>query len=384
MENTSTAPLNITAPVIALSLFAIASSYLMSIIPLMLSEYGMSSDIASLVASSFYAGLLIGAIAIERLVAKTGHRNGFILCLALLCSTILLLPIFPHAEIWVVSRLVAGIAVAGIFVIVESWLLTGDASGRGKRLGMYMMFLYGGSSLGQLGINMFGVSGNAPFVVILTLIVLAAISLMVIRSTQPECEQHDTMPFKQIMQLSKPALVGCTVSGLVMGAIYGLMPLELTNRNVELNQVGNLMALIILGGMLVQPIASWLLKYAARALLLALFSLLGTFAIALIAVFKSQSVLAGSLFVLGMASFALYPVAINLACDKLGDNYIVSATQVMLFSYSVGSVLGPTVAYTFLAKEEGLMGYLFVTLLATSIYMLISSARHKPTLVAGG
>lgn len=384
MENTSTAPLKIVAPVVALSLFAIASGYLMSIIPLMLNEYGMSSDIASWVASSFYAGLLIGATAIEPLVAKTGHRKGFLLCLAILSSTIALLPVFPQAEVWMFSRLVAGIAVAGIFVIVESWLLAGDASGRAKRLGIYMMSLYGGSSLGQLGINVFGVTGVLPFAVILALMVLAAIALVVIQSTQPECEQHDAMSLKQIMHLSKPALVGCVVSGLVLGAIYGLMPLELTNRNVGLNQIGSLMALIILGGMLVQPIASWLIKYAGRTLLLALFSLLGAFAIALIAVFDSRSILAGALFVLGMASFALYPVAINLGCDNLGDNYIVSATQVMLFSYSVGSVLGPVVADTFLTNEEGLMGYLFVTLLATSIYMLISSARHKPTLVAGG
>ncbi|CCN81485.1 putative Permease of the major facilitator superfamily [Vibrio nigripulchritudo SFn27] len=383
MENTPTAPLKIFAPVVALSLFAVASGYLMSIIPLMLNEYGMSNEIASWIASSFYAGLLIGAVTIEPLVAKTGHKYGFVACLAIFAVTIGIMPLFANAEVWIFARLVAGMAVAGVFVIVESWLLAGSASGRAKRLGIYMTSLYGGSSLGQLGISVFGVTGLTPFVAILSLVFMAMGALVLLRSTQPTCGQHGSMSMRQILLLSKPAIVGCVVSGLVLGAIYGLMPLELTTRDVELNHVGSLMALVILGGMVVQPIASWLLKYAGRTLLLALFSFIGAGAIALLALFESDFVMASSLFVLGMASFALYPIAINLGCDNLAENHIVSATQVMLFSYSVGSVFGPVVADLFLGSGEGLMGYLFITLLATSLYMLVVSVRHKPTLVAG-
>jgi hypothetical protein len=89
------------------------------------------------------------------------------------------------------------------------------------------------------------------------------------------------------------------------------------------------------------------------------------------------------LFLLGMATFALYPVAINLGCDKLDANYIVSATQVMLFSYSIGSVAGPVAADWFMTGAQGLMGYLFATLLATCIYMLIASIKTKRQAVAG-
>ena len=52
-------------PVIALSLFAIASGYLMSLIPLMLSQYGIEAKYASWLASAFYGGLLVGAGLIE-------------------------------------------------------------------------------------------------------------------------------------------------------------------------------------------------------------------------------------------------------------------------------------------------------------------------------
>ena len=52
--------------------------------------------------------------------------------------TIAVMPLFAHTAVWLVARLVAGGAVAGVFVIVESWLLHGDEADRAKRLGLYM------------------------------------------------------------------------------------------------------------------------------------------------------------------------------------------------------------------------------------------------------
>ncbi|MGF1807740.1 MFS transporter, partial [Aliivibrio sifiae] len=87
-------------PVVALSLFAIASGYLMSLIPLMLSQYGMEAKYASWLASAFYAGLLVGAGLIEPFVARLGHKNAFVLFLGLLAATIVILPAAPIEWIW--------------------------------------------------------------------------------------------------------------------------------------------------------------------------------------------------------------------------------------------------------------------------------------------
>lgn len=62
---------------------------------------------------------------------------------------------------------------------------------------------------------------------------------------------------------------------------------------------------------------------------------------------------------------------------------MVSVTQVMLFCYSIGSVSGPMLADWFMSGSQGLMAYLFATLMATAIYMFIASIRTKKHLVAG-
>lgn len=113
-------------PVAALSLYAVASGYLMSLIPLMLNQYGLSTDAASWLASAFYAGLLLGAMFIEPIVAKVGHQKSFIIFLVLFSLTVVSMPLVPTLEAWLFTRFIAGIAVAGIFVVVESWLLIGE------------------------------------------------------------------------------------------------------------------------------------------------------------------------------------------------------------------------------------------------------------------
>lgn len=385
MENTlAPAPkARISVPVIALALYAVASGYLMSLIPLMLPEYGLETSLASWLASVFYVGLLIGAVAVEPLVKKVGHCTAFVWCLVAFIVTIMMLPLLPSATMWIIARFVAGMAVAGVFVIVESWLLHGDESARAKRLGLYMASLYGGSALGQLGIGVIGISGGVPFITIVTLLIVAVVVLLFGESDQPESENSTPLSFKQIGKLNHAAIIGCAVSGLTLGAIYGLMPVELQSRGISHSDIGSLMAVIILGGMAVQPLVPWLSKYLGRTLLMALFCLLGVAAITFTTMVSGLQALGSGLFLLGMATFALYPVAINLGCDKLDANYIVSATQVMLFSYSIGSVAGPVAADWFMNSAQGLMSYLFATLLATCLYMLMASIKTKRQAMAG-
>ncbi|MGF1841802.1 MFS transporter [Vibrio clamense] len=385
MENTLTlAPKkSIAVPVIALTLYAVSSGYLMSLIPLMLSHYGLENQLASWLASAFYAGLLIGAVFIEPLVKQIGHRNAFVLCLACFMVTILAMPTFAYSSVWLAARLVAGIAVAGVFVVVESWLMSGDEASRAKRLGIYMAALYGGASIGQLGIGTIGVEGAVPFIAILTLLLMAVLVLMFGNTQQPESHNTSALSFKQIAKLNHAAIIGCIISGLTLGAIYGLMPVELTQRGIETSDVGSLMALVILGGMAIQPVVPWLSKFLGRTLLMAMFCFLGVFSIGLTAQSDSQIILAVCLFMLGMATFALYPIAINLGCEGLDESFIVSATQVMLFSYSVGSVAGPLIANSYMGSKNGLLSYLFISLMATCIYMLLVSVKGKKQAMVG-
>lgn len=383
MNKTADKSFGIAVPIIALTLYSVASGYLMSLIPLVTSQYQLPVSLVSWLASVFYAGLLVGSLFFEPVVQRIGHKLAFIACLVTFIASIVILPALPSSAVWLFARFVAGIAVAGIFVVVESWLLDGDERSRAKRLSFYMISLYGGTAFGQMGITLLGVQGLLPFVAVCVTLSLAILTLLCFKTTQPNSAESESLSLKQVISLNHAAIVGCIVSGLTLGAIYGLMPLELANRHIAHGEIGTLMALIILGGMLVQPTVTMLSKWTGKTLLMAFYCLAGVFAIGLTLLTTSTVVLAIALFVLGMAVFALYPVAITLCCQQLDNRFIVSATQVMLFSYSVGSVVGPALAGHFMQRPHGLLGYLFAILVPTTIYMLFAAMKTRKVVSLG-
>ncbi|WP_110455759.1 MFS transporter [Shewanella algidipiscicola] len=371
---------NPAAPVIGLSFFAIASGFLMSLIPLSLTAFELDVALAPWLASVFYLGLLIGATSIERVVAKIGHRLAFILFLGLLIASVITQLLIPSAEFWLAARFIAGIAVAGVFVVVESWLLMASTpKARAKRLGIYMTSLYGGSAVGQLAIDPLGTTGAAPYLFVIALLFLAILAPLLITSGQPESQHQQKLPLKEIKSLSRPAMLGCLASGLLLGPIYGLMPMYIANQPEQAEHTGTLMASIILGGMLVQPLVSYLSTRIGKSLLMAMFCLIGAAAVLGIVQASSFVPLVISYLVLGACSFALYPIAITLACDLLPMAKIVSATEVMLLSYSVGSVLGPVLAANLSDATDGVVFYLGGCLITTCIYMLIKSMENIRT-----
>ncbi|GAA5194760.1 MFS transporter [Ferrimonas gelatinilytica] len=369
-------------PVLGLFLFAIAAGFLMSLLPLSLSGRGLSAELAAWLASAFYAGLLLGAMRIEPVVRVLGHRRALVAFLSLLAMTVVAMSLWSSAALWLGARLVAGAATAGIFVVVESWLLlVDDERQRARRLALYMTALYGGNALGQILITPVGVAGSLPFALVGLLLVLALLPPLLVRRGAPRLQVHHRLGLRAVKRLSRPAVLGCWVSGLLLGPLYGLLPLYLIQRPELAGQSGPMMALLIVGGMGVQPIAGALSARYSRTLLLALFNLMGMLGILVLLLAESVVGIGMALVLVGAAAFALYPVAIAQACQGQANSRIVSITELMLLCYSLGSVVGPLLAQWSTGSLTQLPLYLGIVFSATSIYMLVQAAAGTESAV---
>ncbi|OOE96537.1 MFS transporter [Salinivibrio sp. MA351] len=366
-------------PLVSLTAFAVASGYLMSLIPLALMPLGMPAELAAWLASAFYAGLLFGALWSARIVARMGHRQALVLFMSVLLLSIAAMATIKAQGIWLVSRFVAGIAVAGVFVAIESWLLIADSERqRAKRLGFYMAALYGGNALGQLGVGYVGVTGAQPYWLIGSLVTAAIIVPLFMRHGEPSQAMMGPIEHTGTLKaIRKAAYIACIVSGLTLGAIYGLLPLYLAERVDDHQQIGAMMALVIVGGMGVQPLLGAISTRVNRVLLMFYFCVVGLLAVAIIILANSNGWLGVGLVMLGGAVFAIYPIAIAYACAALAPGKIVAATEALLLAYSVGSVSGPVLAHQAFSGEQGLMMYLASCLLSTAVYMWIAYLRGR-------
>ncbi|RQW61823.1 MFS transporter [Vibrio viridaestus] len=373
----------VPSPVLALFVYAIAAGYSMSALPLLLPQGDLSvSVLTSWLTSSFYAGLLTGTLTSKHFIRIFGHKVSFIILQIAFALCLLGLPTWQNQYFWLFDRFVGGIIVGGIFVVIESWLLKGSAEGRRKRLSVYMSMLYAGSALGQLALTWFGANGATPFVLSSVMLVLAAVLLAVLPNYVSEPEISVVTPTAAPIGnrwVKIPALIGCLVSGILLGSVYGMMPLQLSRSGMSQEQIGSLMAVIIIGAMLVQPVISALSKKVGRTLLMSMFALLGAMSIGVFEQMLGEQTI--SMFLLGMAIFAFYPIAINLGSSSIPEEHMVSASQQMILIYSFGSIVGPIGAQYFMDTQTGLFGFFFIVLITTCIYMLFVALKSVSRVV---
>jgi UMF2 family putative MFS family transporter len=87
--------------------------------------------------------------------------------------------------------------------------------------------------------------------------------------------------------------------------------------------------------------------------------------------------MAPSLFILGCAGFTLYPVAMSWACEKALPHELVAMNQALLMSYTIGSLLGPSM--TALLMQNYSDRVLFVMIAAVAlVYLLMLLKKQKP------
>lgn len=357
---------------ISLGIFSIGTAFLMSILPFTFKHFGFDQSFARDLTSIFYLGVLLGAFITKPIINKFQYKNGILLFILLYFVTVIILAIYPHISVWLLCRFFAGIAVAGIFISCESWLLlVTPKSQQATRLATNTAILCLGRAVGQTGISITGTEGYSPFIVIAGMIILSLVPLMVLCKTAPIITTTTKISLEVIGKINIQGLFGCLAAGLILGSLYGLMPLELHNCGYDQHKTSYLMASIIIGGILTKPLATMLQMKLTKPQSIIFFSIIGIVAILGFQLTENTPLLFICTTLFGSAIFALYPIAIAQSTQSLTDDLLFANAQIMFFAFSIGAVLSPLFAHPFMSVPHGLLDYFIIIFASISAYMFI-------------
>ena len=341
-------PPTVLSPLLSLLIFIIGHGLLSTLLTLRLNAEGVAAGWIGLVSSAYFAGLVIGAFVNVRLIRRIGHIRAYAAYASLLAVLALCHGLMVDPTIWSGLRLLGGFATGGLFVVIESWMLVSSSQAtRGRLLAVYMILLYGGLAAGQWLLRFIDPLQLSPFALVAISASLSVLPLALTRVPLPQTEAGHSISLLSLTRLTPSAVGSCFASGLILGGIYGLLPLYFAANGRALAAVANLMALVILGGMLLQyPLGRLSDRVDRRRILAALgVGLLLLSATMLVASQLPWSWLrAGTIFLFGGLAFSLYPISLSQACDELTPAQMVSANQGMLLAYSLGSMIGPLLA----------------------------------------
>ncbi|MGR67784.1 MFS transporter [Escherichia coli] len=343
-----------------LLLLTLAIAVLNTLVPLWLAQEHMSTWQVGVVSSSYFTGNLVGTLLTGYVIKRIGFNRSYYL-----------------------ASFIFAAGCAMIWVVVESALMcSGTSRNRGRLLAAYMMVYYVGTFLGQLLVSKVSTElmSVLPWVTGLTL--AGILPLLFTRVLNQQAENHDSTSITAMLKLRQARLGvnGCIISGIVLGSLYGLMPLYLNHKGVSNASIGFWMAVLVSAGILGQwPIGRLADKFG-RLLVLRVqvfVVILGSIAM------LSQAAMAPALFILGAAGFTLYPVAMAWACEKVEHHQLVAMNQALLLSYTVGSLLGPS--FTAMLMQNFSDNLLFIMIASVSfiyLLMLLRNAGHTPKPVA--
>ncbi|MBP2170605.1 UMF2 family putative MFS family transporter [Erwinia toletana] len=355
-----------------------------TLVPLWLTHDRLPTWQVGLVSSSYFTGNLLGTLLAGWLIKRLGFNYTYYLATLVFALATVWLGMSSGFFAWSLGRFAAGMGCALIWVVVESALMcSGTVRNRGQLLAAYMMVYYLGTVIGQLLVSKVSTElmSVLPWV---TAVVMAGILPLVFTKVTAQGNDEEAAPGRMWPMLrrrnARLGIHGCIISGVVLGSLYGLMPLYLSHQGMSDASVGYWMALLVSAGIVGQWPVGRLADRFGRLLVLRVqvfVMIVGSIAM------LSDAAMAPALFVLGCAGFTLYPVAMSWACETVSHHELVAMNQALLLSYTIGSLAGPSMTSLLMQHYSDNLLFVMIAVVAlVYLVMLLRKADQHATPIA--
>lgn len=373
----------IFSPILSLIIIMFGNAFINTSISVQIASNYPDSILPGIIYSGYYLGMMIGAIGMDNCIRKIGYSRAFSMFAAINAVAIMLQGFITSPLMWILFRIFAGLSCAGVFIVVESWLLLFSKSNtKGKMLSIYMISLYGSQVFGQFALNFFDLNSLHPFCATVVLSCVSIIPVSLINTASPSDSDQEFVNIFYILKKTPIGFFGNFTAGLILGAFYAMGPVFAKDLNLSISQISQVMGLTILGGLALQwPFGILSDIFERRKILL-----LNTFFLTIICVvlsfsqYYSFSTLLLLLVLFGGCSFTLYPLSITYCSDYFSSKAITAVTSACLIIYGIGCIFGPIVSAIVMkqTKPEGLFMYAAVLAGAYTIMGLFRARTVPP------
>lgn len=332
-----------------------------TLLPLRGNAEGFDDLVLGVISSAYYVGFVSGCVLAPYLIVRAGHIRAFTAMVAVATAMALAYALAPVVTAWIVFRGVTGLCLAGLYLVVESWLNDRASNEtRGLMLSAYIVVNYGAITLGQGLVTLYPITDAGNFMVAAILSSLAIVPVALTRAAQPAPITLVSFRVGQLYRAAPVALVASFTVGAANGAFWGLAPLSAAGSGLSVNQAALFMSTAVLAGAIVQlPIGRLSDGVDRRRVLLVLLVGAATAGVTswLISASGITLLLFGILY--GALALPCYALAAAHAYDKTPAVDVVPIAATILLTNGLGSVLGPLIGALFMSAQGPRALFLF-------------------------
>jgi MFS family permease len=354
------------------------------VLPMSMRISNVATDTIGLVMSMYFVGMLFGSMYGRHLIARVGHIRIFAACAAIATVSALFYSIWSSPLVWGLLRIIAGLCNATLFMTMETWLSdSSNSDNRGTVFGAYQFVAYFGLAIGQVMLALASPQDNILFIYAAGLLCLAMLPVLLSKSGGPRISEAQSMGFSALLQTSPLGVVGVFMSGITLGAFYGMSSVYGSDIGMSNGQIATFMGATMVGGFLLQFPVGKLSDIFDRRTILVLTLIVASFAAIILPFLAERQAMAmtiGAAVILSGTLACVYPIALADAYDRMQPHEMVAASGKLILAYGAGGAIGPytaSLAMQYLGSDA-LFGYLVAANLALMGFVLYRMATRAP------
>lgn len=304
---------------------------------------GFGLTVTGVIMAAYFAGFLAGTVSAERMLRSVGHIRVFAALASTASSAVLIHAVAAEPVAWALMRFVFGACMAGLYVVVESWLndLATNAT-RGRILSVYMIVSMGGIGVGQLMLNVADPAGFRLFVVASVLVSMSLVPVTLSARSSPPVAVPEPMPLRRLLSIAPTGVVGVFWVGASLGALMGMGAVYAAAAGMSQSRISVFLVAPFVGAILFQwPIGRLADRLPRRGVIVAV----GAVAVAASAVplFVPDGSMVAVLAVgvVGGTYFPLYSLVVAYTNDWLTPSQMLGASATLVRVNGAGSIVGP-------------------------------------------
>ena len=336
----------IASLLMGVSLLLLGNGLLTTLLALRGSLEGYSDSLIGLISSGYFFGYFFGFFLAIPLLRRIGHIRAFALCAAIAAGVVSLHVLINNPWVWIALRVITGTVMVILYSIIESWLNNqATPSSRGRIFAVYMVVNLASLAATQQFLRLDSPMAFTLFAIAAMLVCISLVPVTWTSLAQPVVSDVKRLSLRKLFKLAPVALAGAFLSGVVMGAFWGLGPLYAQKIGFDSNAIAMFMSCAILGGALGQvPLGRFSDRNDRRKVLLWI-AIAGTGISLAMWILPDTYWLVLTLIALwGAATFAIYPVSIAHLVDHLEPGDALSGGSTVLLLHGIGAAIGPAIA----------------------------------------
>lgn len=331
------------AILLSVALLIMGNGLQLMLLPIRGGIEGFSAFEVGLLGSGYFFGFVLGCALTPLLILRAGHIRTFAALVSIASAAALGYPLAVDPLIWVILRLITGFCLAGLYLVVESWLNDQATNAtRGTLIGTYVTVNFTVITLGQMMVTLVQPSSFVLFSVASVLVSLAAVPIVMTRSSQPAPITIVRFRPLRMFRLSPTGTVAIFLIGIATGSFWSLGPTYANAASGSITDAALFMSAAVLGGAVLQwPSGKLSDSVDRRQVLIGLALFSGAIGIVILMMPHVTWLWLALGFAFGAGLLPSYAIAAAHVFDFADRSDYVEISAGLLLLNGVGSTIGP-------------------------------------------